>query len=315
MPEQIPDDQNQPTEDETEALLKAHQNALENDDAEGAEESAIRFMALAVEHGQNDPSPDLLLKLEAHRHEEAGQWHAAEAAYRQGLALAVAERNTFAEFKAHYDLSALHSFLGQKQIASEETQLATDAARRANLTPLLIMALERQARAWLSAGDPIRALESVDEMLQVSPEGKAGYLQRARAFVSRARCKVELGNLDSAQDDLDAAKPLLAPMSGVAMFAGVQSALAGLWEVTARLRSAQGNFAGSVEAWRECVELARLVSTLPQLAGPYKFAGLARMLHLYGSALLAVEEVNAAENAFEESRAIRRALRQPDVEG
>ena len=98
------------------------------------------------------------------------------------------------------------------------------------------------------------------------------------------------------------------------MFAGVQSALAGMWEVTARLRSAQGNFAGSVEAWRECVELARLVSTLPQLAGPYKFAGLARMLHLYGSALLAVEEVNAAENAFEESRAIRRALRQPDVE-
>ena len=51
MPEQVPDNQNQPIEDETEALLEAHQSALENDDAEGAQESAIRFMALAVEQG------------------------------------------------------------------------------------------------------------------------------------------------------------------------------------------------------------------------------------------------------------------------
>ena len=121
MPEQVPEDQQHPTSDDGEALLKAHQTALEDDDAEGAEESAIRFIALAVEHGQNDPSPDLLFKLEAHHHEEAGQWHKAEAAYRKGLALAVSEGNAFAEFKAHYDLSAFQSFLGQKQIAFEET--------------------------------------------------------------------------------------------------------------------------------------------------------------------------------------------------
>ena len=315
MPEQLPEDQQHLTSDEAEALLKAHQTALEDDDAEGAEESAIRFMALAVEHGQNDPSPDLLLKLEAHRHEEGGQWHAAETAYRKGLALAVAEGNTFTEFKAHYDLSALHSFLGQEQHAHEEAKSATDAARRSGLVPLLIMALERQARTCLSVGDPLRALEAAVETLRISPEGKTGYLQRARALIMRARCKVELGDLDSAQADLDAAKPLLSPMSGVAMFAGVQSALAGLWEVTARLRSAQGNFAGSVEAWRDCVEFARLVSTLPQLSGPYKFASLARVLHLCGSALLAVEDVDAAEHAFEESRAIRQAIRQPEVQG
>ena len=99
------------------------------------------------------------------------------------------------------------------------------------------------------------------------------------------------------------------------MFAGVQSALAGMWEVTARLRSAQGDRAGSVEAWRERVEFARLVSTLPQLEGPYKFAALARMLDLYGASLLAAEDVNVPENAFEESRTIRRAIRQPEVEG
>lgn len=315
MPEQLPEDQQHPISDDGEALLKAHQIALENDDAEGAQESTLRLMALAVEQGQNDPSPDLLLKMEARRREEAGEWHEAEAAYRQALAVAVAEGNAFSEFKAHYDLSELQSFLGHRQQAQEEARLATDAARRSGLVPLLIMALERQARTYLIVGDPLRALEAADETLRISPEGKMGYLQRARALIMRARCKIELGELATAQADLDEAQPLLAPMSGVSIFAGVQSALAGLWEVAARLRSVQGDKAGSVEAWRECVELARLVSTLPQLGGPYKFAALARMLDLYGVSLLAVEDVDAAENAFEESRAIRRAIRQPDMEG
>ena len=315
MPEQVPEDQQHPTLDDGEALLKAHQTTLENDDAEGAEESTLRFMALAVEQGQNDPSPDLLLKLEARRREEAGEWHEAEAAYRQALAVAVAEGNTFSEFKAHYDLSALQSFLGHSQHAHEEAQLATDAARRSGLVPLLIMALERQARTCLSVGDPLRALEAAGETLRISPEGKTGYLQRARALIMRARCKLELGEPATAQVDLDEARPLLAPMSGVSIFAGVQSALAGWWEVTALLRSAQGDKAGSVEAWRECVELAHLVSTLPQLGGPYKFAALARMLDLYGASLLAVEDSDAAEDAFEESRAIREAIRQPEAEG
>ena len=253
--------------------------------------------------------------MEARRREEAGQWHEAEAAYRQALAVAVAEGNAFSEFKAHYDLSELQSFLGHRQQAQEEARLATDAARRSGLVPLLIMALERQARTYLIVGDPLRALEAADETLRISPEGKMGYLQRARALIMRARCKIELGELAMVQTDLDEAQRLLAPMSGVSIFAGVQSALAGWWEVTARLRSAQGDKAGSVEAWRECVELARLVSTLPQLGGPYKFAALARMLDLYGASLLAVEDSDAAENAFEESRAIRRAIRQPDMEG
>ena len=51
MPEQLPEDQQHPISDDGEALLKAHQIALENDDAEGAQESTLRLMALAVEQG------------------------------------------------------------------------------------------------------------------------------------------------------------------------------------------------------------------------------------------------------------------------
>ena len=169
VPEQLPEDQQHPTSDDGKALLKAHQIALENDDAEGAQESTLRFIALAVEQGQNDPSPDLLLKLEARRREEAGEWHEAESAYRQALTLAVTEGKAFSEFKAHYDLSALQNFLGHRQQAQEEARLATNAARRSGLVPLLIMALECQARTCLNVGDPLRALEAAGETLRISP--------------------------------------------------------------------------------------------------------------------------------------------------
>jgi hypothetical protein len=81
--------------------------------------------------------------------------------------------------------------------------------------------------------------------------------------------------------------------------------------VTAQIRSRQADFAGAVVAWQKAVEYRRNVSQAPQLEGPYKYSWLADCLRGLGQALLAVQGVAGAEEAFRESRDIRRAIGQP----
>ena len=93
------------------------------------------------------------------------------------------------------------------------------------------------------------------------------------------------------------------------MFAGVQTGLAGWWEVMASLRFLDADFERAADAWRKAVEYRRHVSQLPQLEGPYKFAFLANTLHKLGQAPLAVEDVAGSQEAFRESREIRQGIK------
>jgi hypothetical protein len=79
----------------------------------------------------------LLLKEEAHRYEAVADWTGAEATYRQGLALSEKQGNHGARFMAHYDISALFRIVGQDELAFQEDQLTTEAARCADSTVLL----------------------------------------------------------------------------------------------------------------------------------------------------------------------------------
>src|SRR5882724_8764101 len=103
--------------------------------------------------------------MEAHEHEAAGDWRKAEDAYRCALVLAQAENNEGMIFKTHHDLSGLYAFLDKNQRALEEAMSATEAARRANMTPLLTMALENQARCRRLLGDTAAALAAANEFL------------------------------------------------------------------------------------------------------------------------------------------------------
>ena len=146
--------------DEDAALLESYRVAVQRGETEAMEAAALRFMAFACEQSEKDPSADLRLNIQAHEHEAAGDWEKAEAAYRQVLALALAEKNAMLIFKAHSDLSGLYAFLGQKQRALEEATSATEAARGANMTPLLTRALENHARCWLDLGKTAAAAAS-----------------------------------------------------------------------------------------------------------------------------------------------------------
>ncbi|BDI33949.1 hypothetical protein CCAX7_60000 [Capsulimonas corticalis] len=302
-----------PTNKEAEALLNAYQRAINNDDTEQAEHNAFLFMAHAVEEMQRNPNPELLLRQEATLSETDGEWLRAEEIYHQLLAIAIAEGNAMGEWKANDNLHGFYSFLGKTELASNAASAATEAARRADMQPLLVRALENQARNDLKMGSLMQALALAEEILRMIPHSKMNATQRARALVLRASCFTELGELVSAQADLDAALSLFSPMLDIQMFAGVQSGMASLWQATARLLSIRGNHTDAAKAWGTSVEYRRVVSQQPQLDGLYKFAWLAQALRHYGEALIAADDHKAADEAFAESRAIMRSIHHPDA--
>lgn len=306
-----PQEQGNDAADEEEEWLQVYHDALQEGDAQAAEEAAMRFFVHACEQADREPSPDLLLKQEARHYEDTGQWHEAEAAYLQALALAQEQNNSMQVYKAQDDLSSLYHFLGNKERALETAQAALEAARLSDFETLLSMALEGLANSWRELGNPAEALQAANEMLADLPEEKLYELQRARALVLRAGCFLDLHQPAPAREDLDTAWPLLTPLSGVALFAGVQSSLANWWGAAAQLALLEGDFEGAVAARRKAVEYRRIVSEAPQLEGPYKQAALARALRKLAQALLAVKDIKGSEQAFRESQAIKSAIQQP----
>jgi tetratricopeptide (TPR) repeat protein len=286
-------------------LIQAFHQAQERGEVEKAEALGVQCLLLASKVAEEEPSESLRLVEEACDHENAAQWEQAEEAHRSALALAEAAGNPAMIFKAHDDLSNLYIMRNMPDQALEEAQAALGAARKVYMLPLLTMALEGLAGCYLLVGAFAAAKDVADELVRIIPTEKMYDLQRARALVMRARCRMEQGEKSSAQADLEVAWPLLAPQATVIMFAGGQSALAHWWEVTARIRTDEKDTVGAAQAMGKAVEFRRTVSQLPQLGGPYKYYALARELQRYGVTLLAAKDVEAAVRAFEESRAIQ----------
>jgi tetratricopeptide (TPR) repeat protein len=221
------------------------------------------------------------------------------------LALAEAEDSQAAIFKAHSDLSSFYVIRGMADSALQEAQAALGAARKSDLPPLLLTALEGLFRCHLLKDDLALAASAADEAVQITPAEKMYDGQRARALLMRARCRVEQRQVSQAEQDLDIAWRILAPQAEAAMFAGVQGGLATWWEITARIKTQSKDFTETAQAMGKAVDFQRTVSQLPQLAGPYKYHSLAKILQQYGIALLAAGAVEAATAAFDESRKIQ----------
>jgi tetratricopeptide (TPR) repeat protein len=291
-----------------ESLFSEYSEALEEGRTTDAENVAVEVLALASRHVADQPSPDLALRTEATRSEDEADWAGAEKAYRQILALPEAASNHFLRYHAHADLSALYGLLGRSHEALEEARAGTAAARCEELRPLLGMALEAQACCALRSKQTAEARAAVQEILDKSQAAATENLQRARALVLRAACSVASSDWPAAVADLKASWNLLEPQASSTLLAGVHSAVARWWAVTARLRLTRGDMKGAAAAWQEAVERRRHVTTLPQLEGPYPRNALAQMLHVLGRALMAVGDSAGAEHAFTESRAIRQAI-------
>jgi tetratricopeptide (TPR) repeat protein len=286
-------------------LLKTFQEAQERGDFEQAESISLQLMMLAQEESEKNPGESLRLAQEASEHEDAAHWDQAEVAHLQALALAESECNAAMIFKAHDNLSGLYLLLGKTEKSLLQAQAALAAAQKSEMVPLILMALGSIFRCRMINGDVTSAAAVADEAVRITPAERMYNLQRARALLMRARCRLEQKQFDQAQKDLDIAWEVLTPQSKARFFAGVQDSLAVWWEITARMKALTKDIAGAAEAMSHCVDFRRTVSQLPQLNGPHKHYAFATALQLYSSALMAAGETDAATKALGESQMIQ----------
>lgn len=277
-------------------------------DVQEAESIALQCLSLATDESEEEQHEHLRLVDEAREHVNAGRWEQAETAHRDVLALAEVAGNLAMVYKAHDDLRAFYAMRGMPDKALIEACTAVEVARKVDMIPVIGMALEGLSRCYLSVGDLDAATTTAEELVDITPLKKMYELLRARALIMRAQCRLERGVITEAQDDLDIAWQLLAPQAKALIFAGVQSALASWWELTAEIKTLEKDAGAAVQAMAKAVEFRRTTAQLPQLAIPYTYHALAQVLQRYGVVLLAADDIAAATAAFTESQAIQRRI-------
>lgn len=308
-------------EKEFEQLLERYVSAQTEGRFEEAEATALEFLGCASEGATAEGRfEDFQLWEEVGRCRNDADWSGAETAYRRVLAFAEKESNWEAlevafrmQSKVHQNLCAFYALIGEDAAALQEAEAATAAARRGDSKIILCMALEQQAWTALRVGRAGAALAAISEALKTLSDEPIYDLARARTLVARARCRVDLNDLPSADQDLAAAWGILEPRSIQFFAAGVHDALANWWEVTAQLRVLRGNHAGAATAWREAVSRRRQVAGWPQVGGdgPYVSISLAKSLHGLSECLRVAGDVSEAEEALKDSQAIRSKIGLP----
>jgi tetratricopeptide (TPR) repeat protein len=300
-----------PRMDEFLRALDAYQQGMSDDNPEQVEAAAINALQLAMEEAEKNPTPALVLGMEAGECEARGDWAGAEACYRKVLALQDATGNFGLIFKAHYDLSRLFLLLGDLDRADLAAGAATSAARQANMFPVLMTALENQAYCALRRADYVRAIKAASEAVEIVEPGSTYTGLLAGALVIRARCRLASGDLKGASQDLATARPTLIDRDLSPILAGSYGRSAAWWEATAGIHAQQGDLVGACEAWAEAVKRRRHVASLAHVSGPYTLAALARSLQDLGGALEATAKSEESRAALSEAQNIWRELGLP----
>jgi len=263
---------------------------------------------LAVHRAEKNPSPDLALIKEATACEERGDWPGAESRYRQLVAMAETSTGLPQLCDANLKLCQLFLLLERFGLASEYAAAASAAARRTDISPLQVVALETQAICALRRSEFAGALEAATEAVGLVEAGRRHDHLRAGAWVARARCLVALGDKAGAERDLASSKPILLEREISPFFAGVHSTVAAWWEVAGSLCALRGEVDAAVENWSRAVERRRHVASLPQVAGPHTLSSLARTLVGFAKALETAGRLVEAKGAFDEARNIRHEI-------
>lgn len=294
-------------------LLQRYKDCVQAGRSGEADAITCDIMALAGQQALANPSPELLLQMEAQRCEAAANWKGAEVTYRKVLDRPATTGDGARQYKAFSDLSRLYHLVGNEAAALEQACSATAAARRADMPILLAMALEQQAECALRLEIVSEALTALDEALRSVGSERMYDLQRARCLVIRAECSLRSGDALGADRDLEAARQHLEVQSAMQFAAGVHSAVARWWSVKARLQAETGDWTEAAQAWTKAVTGRRHVAELPQVMGPYTQNALAETLWDQGQASLSAGLLREGEEALTESRAIRERIGVPPL--
>jgi tetratricopeptide (TPR) repeat protein len=294
-------------------LLERCQAALDAGLSIDAEESIKDLFAAVSDWTDANPSPDWDLTVEAANCEARGDWNGAEAAYQKMLAIA---REPHELHVAHRNLAALSLLLNREAAVIEHRRMATEAARKRDLTILLLMALEQESWSFVAFGRWNDARNCIEQAFQILVQDvDQEYTQFLGVnLILRAQCRIADKQLSAAQADLDSAREQFEPMAQVEIAAGVQSSLASWWAAIGQLRTAQQDLAGAIDAWQEAVRLEKHVNSLPHCADVYTALSVAGSLKGLAEAQANAGRLDAARDSLTERSALLELLGVPASE-
>lgn len=284
------------------ALIKTWVESTEADKAEEANAAAMELLMMTAMEAIKNPTPSGLLHQEAEDLERIGNWIEAERVRRKILSLQETLEHPGILAKAQMDLCGLLRLLGRLKEAAQFASTATASARRTDIFPLLVIALECECWCALEQGDGPRALAAASEAVQVIEPGKLYDSMRDKALILHARCLLACGELSAAGASLAASWELLAAQSTMQGMPGPIATRANWWEVKAQLEQREGRLESAQVAMTRSVEYRR------KLDGPYGLCALARVLKQLSDILIASGDREAADKALAEAKAIRRGL-------
>jgi len=291
-------------------LLQHYQRAVDAQESENATGAVYDIFALAEQWCDENPSPDFALTLAAAECEERADWCCAESTYNQILALPEAEPAV--EYKTHSSLAGLCHLLRRECDSMDHVRRATAAARRADLSILLSMALQNEARCLIRCGQTTDACIAIAEAISVIDDDRMYNQMNASLLTLRAECAVRNGALADARCDLEQASTRLERLAEMQIAAGLRSDLARWWSVTARLHAACGDLEKAVAAWQEAVSIGKHVASLPHAENVYTKVTVADMLKGLAETLLICGRADDAVAAFDERRGILDSVGVPE---
>jgi len=287
---------------EFEKLIKRYAEAVSDGNAQEEQSAAMQTLMMVTEEATKNPTPNLLLKNEAHTCESQGDWAGAEAAYRKVLALEESLGNFGMIAKAHMDLCRLLRVLGRLDEAWQFACEAVAAARRTQIFSVLAMALDLQAHCALGREDRAAALKASSEAVQVIEPGRIYDSMRAKALIAHARCSLACGDPAAADSDLASSWELIQARFST-MMPGPLLTWANWWEVKSQLEEQRRNLNGAREAMSRAIEYFR------RLQGPYGLLAVSRALQQASRLSTQAEDLLQAERASAEAKQIRSDLR------
>jgi hypothetical protein len=170
------------------------------------------------------------------------------------------------------------------------------------------MALENQVACAETRGDVKAALAEASEMVKVIEPSRIYDSMRARAFLTRANCRIDADDLEGASADLALSWDLFNSISIFKNLPGPVAAIAYWWEVKSRILECHGSMSEAREAMAKSIENKR------GSQGTYRRLALARALKRLGYLTKRCGDLDASEQALAEANSIRKELRLPEGE-
>jgi hypothetical protein len=189
-------------------------------------------------------------------------------------------------------------------VALPAPAVPTAAARRADLSILLAMALQGETQCLIRCGAIADAVNIIAEALSAIDDDTIYIQMRASLLTLRAECAIRNDAIAQAEGDLDEAFSLLEPMAGMDIAAGIHGDLSHCWSVMAELRAKHNDQVGAINAWQTAVVTAKHVASLPHAENVYTKAAVANILKGLADAFLLCGRPDDATAAFDERNAI-----------